>query len=180
MKRAEEPVKKPGEKVAEAKAEPGKSKKQVDLVAADELVLGSSTDKTPEGYRLEIQLDQNGAGIESVLSSRYDAEFEGRKNPHSPLQLIRRDPTTAALHGAGRPWPSRRCLSAVAGRRTFGRSEASYYFSATRGRASSDQTLTAILFPTIRDVRALGAPSSRMRSDIELRTFLRQIERRST
>ena len=57
-----------------------------------ELVLGSATDKTPNGYRLEVQLDQNGAGIESALSSRYDAEFEGRKNPHRPLQLIRRDP----------------------------------------------------------------------------------------
>ena len=27
-----------------------------------------------------------------MLSSRYEAEFEGRKNPHLPLQLIRRDP----------------------------------------------------------------------------------------
>ncbi len=56
-----------------------------------ELVLGSASDKTPTGYRLEVQLDQKGAGVESILSSRYDAEFEGRVNPHLPLQIIRRD-----------------------------------------------------------------------------------------
>ncbi len=56
-----------------------------------ELIMGSATDKTPGGYRLEVQLDQKGAGVESVLSSRYDAEFEGRVNPHLPLQIIRRD-----------------------------------------------------------------------------------------
>ena len=61
-------------------------------VDSSELVLGSASDKTPGGYRLEVQLEQKGAGVESVLSSRYDAEFEGRINPHLPLQLIRRDP----------------------------------------------------------------------------------------
>jgi YidC/Oxa1 family membrane protein insertase len=65
---------------------------RVDLAPASELVLGSATDKSPDGYRLEVQLDQNGAGIESARSSRYDAEFEGRKNPRLPLHLIRRDP----------------------------------------------------------------------------------------
>ena len=59
-------------------------------------MLGSATDKTPGGYRLEVQLDQKGAGVETLLSSRYDAEFEGRKNPHLPLQLIRRDPAWPA------------------------------------------------------------------------------------
>ena len=56
-----------------------------------ELVLGSASDKTPGGYRMEVQFDQKGAGVESILSSRYDAEFEGRINPHLPLQIIRRD-----------------------------------------------------------------------------------------
>ena len=77
--------------------------------------MGSATDKTPDGYRLEIQLDQNGAGIESALSSRYDAEFEGRKNPHWPLHLIRRDPgqppsmslTLSPAPGTSRRWPGR-------------------------------------------------------------------------
>ena len=58
-----------------------------------DLILGSAGDKTPGGYRMEVQLDQKGAGVESLLSSRYDAEFEGRVNPHLPLQLIRRDLT---------------------------------------------------------------------------------------
>jgi len=56
-----------------------------------ELVLGSASDKTPGGYRMEVQLEQKGAGVESVLSSRYDAEFEGRINPHLPLRIIRPD-----------------------------------------------------------------------------------------
>lgn len=83
-----------GEKVIKAEAEPEKKPiPKVEVVPAEELVLGSASDKTPDGYRLEIQLDQNGAGIDSALSSRYDAEFEGRKNPHWPLELIRRNPS---------------------------------------------------------------------------------------
>ena len=61
-------------------------------VDSSELVLGSASDKTPGGYWMEVRLEQKGAGVESVLSSRYDAEFEGRINPHLPLQIIRRDP----------------------------------------------------------------------------------------
>jgi YidC/Oxa1 family membrane protein insertase len=57
-----------------------------------DLILGSAHDKSPDGYRIEVQLAQKGAGVESILSSRYDAEFEGRTNPHLPLQIIRRDP----------------------------------------------------------------------------------------
>jgi len=63
-------------------------------VDSKELVLGSASDKAPGGYRMEVQLEQKGAGVESVLSSRYDAEFEGRHNPHLPLQLLRRDPVS--------------------------------------------------------------------------------------
>jgi YidC/Oxa1 family membrane protein insertase len=68
----------------------------VTLVPASELVLGSATDKTSGGYRLELQLEQKGAGVDSALSSRFDAEFEGRRNPHSPLRLIARDPFAPA------------------------------------------------------------------------------------
>ncbi|MBV8487863.1 MAG: YidC/Oxa1 family insertase periplasmic-domain containing protein [Planctomycetaceae bacterium] len=66
------------------------------IVPASELVLGSATDKSPGGYRLELQLEQKGAGVESALSSRFDAEFEGRRNPHLPLRLIARDPFAPA------------------------------------------------------------------------------------
>jgi YidC/Oxa1 family membrane protein insertase len=66
--------------------------KTPDLVDPQDLVLGSATDKTDAGYRMELQLEQKGAGVESVLSSRFDAEFEGGPNPHRPLQLLRRDP----------------------------------------------------------------------------------------
>ena len=64
----------------------------VELVPPNELVLGSASDRSPAGYRLEVRLEQKGAGVDSVFSSRFEAEFEGRRNPHRPLQLIRRDP----------------------------------------------------------------------------------------
>lgn len=72
--------------------EKGKAESRVTLVDPSELLMGSTSDKSPTGYRLELQLEQKGAGVESVSSSRFDAEFEGRVNPHRPLQLIRRDP----------------------------------------------------------------------------------------
>src|SRR5262249_52899534 len=64
----------------------------VELVDPAELVLGSAADKSPGGYRLEVRLDQNGAGVDSVVSSRYDAELEGGVARKRPLELIRRDP----------------------------------------------------------------------------------------
>ena len=73
-----------------AAADSKADKPKVDVVPLDQLVMGSSTDKTEDGYRIEVQLDQRGAGVESVLSSRFDAEFEARKNPHLPLELIKR------------------------------------------------------------------------------------------
>ncbi|WP_165232333.1 membrane protein insertase YidC [Aquisphaera insulae] len=75
-----------------AAAGEGTKHAEVEHVGPEELTLGDAADKTPGGYRLAVQLEQKGAGIESVQSSRYDAEFEGRRNPHRPLQIIRRDP----------------------------------------------------------------------------------------
>jgi len=63
---------------------------EIELVKFQELVLGSATDKSADGYRLEVQLDQKGACVESVYSSRFDAEFEFGKAGKRPLELIRR------------------------------------------------------------------------------------------
>jgi YidC/Oxa1 family membrane protein insertase len=73
------------------------AKPEIELVNPLELVLGSLKDKSPGGYLIEAQLEQNGAGIESVHSSRYDAELGNdfnRWNPRKrpPLALIARDP----------------------------------------------------------------------------------------
>ncbi len=90
------------------------SKPEIELVKAAELVLGSVTDKSAGGYRIEAQLEQKGAGIESVYSSRYDAEPEdnglGGMARKRPLRLIDRNrhwPPSLALtlsqgNGAGR------------------------------------------------------------------------------
>ncbi|HZW33097.1 MAG TPA: membrane protein insertase YidC [Isosphaeraceae bacterium] len=77
---------------AEVAAAPTPKPPTVQLVEPAELVLGSVADKSPGGYRLEVWLDQNGAGVDSVISSRYDAELEGNVARKRPLQLIRHDP----------------------------------------------------------------------------------------
>ncbi len=93
----------------EKTAKPALPKKpQVEEVDVSVLVLGSAADKTDGGYRLEVWLAQKGAGIESVLSSRYDADFGERKRARSPLQLIRQDPV----------WPPSLALTLTPARKT--------------------------------------------------------------
>jgi YidC/Oxa1 family membrane protein insertase len=66
--------------------------KEVPLVEPAELLLGSASDKTPGGYHLAVQLEQKGAGVAWIASSRFEAErVEGRPK-HRPLQLIEDDP----------------------------------------------------------------------------------------
>ena len=91
------------------------SKPEIELVNVTELVLGSVKEKSAGGYWIEAQLEQKGAGIYSVYSSRYAAEPEdnaargvGRRRP---LRLIDRNkhwPPSLALTlsqgtGAGAP-----------------------------------------------------------------------------
>jgi YidC/Oxa1 family membrane protein insertase len=64
---------------------------EVELVDESELILGSTTDKAADGYRLEAHLTQTGAGIEALYSSRFDAEFEFGKPRRRPLEFIHRD-----------------------------------------------------------------------------------------
>ena len=64
---------------------------QVAVEQEAELVLGSLTDQSPSGYRLEVQLSQKGAGIESVASSQYKAEFKIGQPVRQPLTLISND-----------------------------------------------------------------------------------------
>src|SRR5262249_22917562 len=83
---------------AAAAAEP--KPPQVALVQESELVLGSETDTSPGGYRLQVRLTQEGAGVESLSSSRFDAEYEDGVAVKRPLQLIKRDtkaPATLTL-----------------------------------------------------------------------------------
>ena len=72
------------------------AKPEIELVKPSELVLGSLTDKSAGGYRIEVQLEQKGAGIDSVYSSRYDAEPEdnglGAMARKRPLRLIGHNP----------------------------------------------------------------------------------------
>ena len=68
------------------------AKPAVAMVNRSELVLGSLTDKSAGDYLIEVQLEQKGAGIESVYSSRYFAERDmngGRGVARQrPLQLL--------------------------------------------------------------------------------------------
>jgi len=75
------------------KGQPERSDRpEIELVPFRDLVLGSATDKTPHGYRLEVWLDQKRAGVEAVYSSRYNAEFEFGKARKRPLAFMHRSP----------------------------------------------------------------------------------------
>jgi len=78
---------------AEAKKKDGPERPrpaEIELVKFQDLVLGSSADKSPDGYRLEVWLDQKGAGVESLYSSRFNAEFEFGKARRRPFEFIHR------------------------------------------------------------------------------------------
>ena len=50
--------------------------------------------RTPGSYRIRVQLEQKGAGVDSVDSALYDAEFEIGKPRKRPLEFIGHDPGT--------------------------------------------------------------------------------------
>jgi YidC/Oxa1 family membrane protein insertase len=95
--RKEKQAGQPAEHVAVKDEEkPAPPRKQIALVEPSELIIGSALDHTPKGYRLEVQLEQKGAGVLAVLSSRYEAEFDDQrpapgqkpKPRHRPLKLL--------------------------------------------------------------------------------------------
>ena len=51
-----------------------------------ELVLGSETDKTPGGYRLQAQLTQKGAGVESLVVLALRRRVRGRPGRQAPAR----------------------------------------------------------------------------------------------
>lgn len=65
----------------------------VALAKPEELIIGSARKGNP--FRLEVVLDQKGAGVSSVASSVYEAEFVGGKQPKGfrPLEILKYDPT---------------------------------------------------------------------------------------
>lgn len=64
----------------------------VPLAEPSELVLGSTKRAGLKGYHLEVRLDQRGAGVASVGSALYEAEFVATKPKHRPLELLQNDP----------------------------------------------------------------------------------------
>src|SRR3954447_26715101 len=90
--KAAEPVANKGAEKSSDEAKPSPARPEVALLEPDELVLGSAVDHAPGGYRLEVRLEQKGAGVASVASSRYEAEFvEWQKQRHRPLEILRYD-----------------------------------------------------------------------------------------
>ena len=99
LAKAGEAGKKDGEagKDAKAGARPGvldarddASKVVVDArrLPFDALKLGAATGQGADGYRLEATLDQTGAGVMSLTSSKYEAEFEPGQAKHRPLHIL--------------------------------------------------------------------------------------------
>ncbi len=94
-KGAADPTASKDKALKKAEAEPAGPKPakaaEIELVRGSELVLGSTGDRSPGGYRIRVQLEQKGAGIDSVHSARFDAEFEFGKPRKRPLEFISRD-----------------------------------------------------------------------------------------
>ena len=90
---AAKPVEK-GEAAAAAAAKNPEKQAEIELVNPRELLLGSTRDRGPGAFRLEVQLEQKGAGIDSIRSAFYDAEFEFGKARKRPLEFVSRDPKT--------------------------------------------------------------------------------------
>lgn len=64
---------------------------EVAVVSAAERTLGSATDRSAGGYHLELVVDQRGAGVESLRSSRIEAEIKEKLPRGRPLELIQAD-----------------------------------------------------------------------------------------
>lgn len=62
------------------------------VVPPNELVLGSTADGSDAGYRMELRLEQAGAGVATLASSRYDAELVDGQKARRPLRLIQPNP----------------------------------------------------------------------------------------
>ena len=138
---------------AKATVAAGPTKPEVELVKVTDLVLGSVKDKSAGGYRIEAQLDQKGAGIYSVYSSRYDAEPEENvargMAPKRPLRLIDRHkhwPPSLALtlsQGNGTEAPA----AAADGQE----GEAAENESLRKAAAEAEDTLDSVLWTVGRD-----------------------------
>ena len=62
----------------------------IEVVRPDDLLLGSLKKDGPgSGYHIEVQLEQKGAGILSVTSALYEAEFEENKPKHRALEILK-------------------------------------------------------------------------------------------
>ncbi len=112
---------KPGEAKSEAKGKPAETpapkvaeapqKPDVELVPGSELIIGSTADKSPSAYRMQVQLEQKGAGVDSIYLSQFDAEFKEGVKVKLPLAVIQHDPTwppslSLTLNAGGKATPA--------------------------------------------------------------------------
>ena len=129
------------------------SKPEIELVKVSDLVLGSVTDKSPGGYRIEAQLEQKGAGIYSVYSSRFDAEPEdnalGGMARKRPLRLIDHN----------RHWPPSLALTLSQGNAAAAPAaaadgqdaDAADVDALRKAAAEAEDTLDSVLWNVVRD-----------------------------
>ncbi|WP_337174588.1 YidC/Oxa1 family insertase periplasmic-domain containing protein [Paludisphaera sp.] len=156
----------PTESGEAGEAKPEAEKPRIEVVPPADLTMGSLEDRSPGGYHFQIQLDQKGAGVASVLSSRYDADFEGRVNPHRPMQLIGRDPSRPVSVGT---WPPSLSLTLsppdVAGRIVPMRPAERMLAAANGAQTPTEDLLDAEVWEVVRDdqgraVRPLSRPAA--------------------
>ena len=105
---AKGPVKPEAEVAVKAQGPAAKTPKEpeIELVPSSELILGSVAERGPGSYRIRVQLEQNGAGVDSVDSALYNAEFEFGKPPQTPPRVHQPRSHDTSLPGA-HPGPGR-------------------------------------------------------------------------
>jgi YidC/Oxa1 family membrane protein insertase len=138
-----------GDAVAKGGGKPAPDRPETKLVDGAELLLGSIADKSPGAYRIAVQLQQKGAGVESVASSQYDAEFkygELRKRPFEFIQPDWSSPPSLSLT-LTRPDRAGQAALALAGQDENDEER----LSIARAAAEAEDTLDSELWDVVRE-----------------------------
>jgi YidC/Oxa1 family membrane protein insertase len=138
--------KEPRKPAQEATAAKAPAQPNVEVVEESELVLGSLADVSDPGYRLLARLQQNGAGLESLLSSRFDAEFEVGLPRRRPLQLVGRS------RFAGVPSSLSLTISPVLDAATNPQAEPGNAENPSAKVSESEDWMDSVLWEVVRDV----------------------------
>ena len=117
------------------------NKAEVELVPWAELILGSTLEKDPAEYRMQVQLTQQNAGIDSLELSLFDAEYKDGVKVKRPLGLIAHDPN----------WPPTLSLTLNAGVKPTTAPDNEREFEVIESASHSEDWLDSVVWDVIKD-----------------------------